>query len=307
VKARDLTQLLLLALIWGSAFLFNDVVVEDVPPLTIVAGRLIISALLLAAIAVATGRRAPPREAWGVLLFLAIANNVGPFALITWAQGHITSSLAATLNATMPMFTVLVVFVIGVERPDAWRSAGVVIGFVGAVVLIGTSIEDFTSSNTLGQFAVIVASAGYAVSTVVARQRLSGDAVSLATGQMVFGALVAAPLALVVDGRPSLDVPWDAAASWLALGVLSSGLAYIIFFSLVQRVTATQVSIVAYLIPVTATVLGWAVLDEEVGANLFVGMGLIFAGMLFVNGNAAALWSRLRGERSPAGAAAPGP
>jgi drug/metabolite transporter (DMT)-like permease len=300
VKPGELAQLIALAVIWGSAFLFNDVVVDDVPPLTVVAGRLIISAGVLGAIAVMTGRRLPPRSSLPVLLFLAVANNVGPFTLITWAQEHITSSLAATLNATMPIFTVLFVYAVATERPDAERIAGVIVGFAGAVVLIGANMDDFTSSSTLGQFAVIVASALYAISTIVAREKLRGDSLSFAAGQMIFGALVATPLALAVDGTPSFDVPLEAGASWVALGVFSSGIAYIIFFSLVQRVTATQISVVSYLIPVTATILGWAVLDEDVGLNLFPGMALIFAGMLAVNGNASWALRRLRRVPEPA-------
>lgn len=286
MKPADATLLLVLGLIWGSAFAMNDVVVEEVGPFTIVAGRLLLAAILLAGGALLFRAGAPPRSAWGVLLVLAVLNNVVPFTLITWAQEHITSSLAATLNATMPLMTFVVAAAAGTERPTPDRALGVAIGFAGAIVLIGPDLTDITSSNALGDLAVLGGSAGYAVSTVIAREKLHGDPTALASGQMFFGALIAVPLALAVDGPPDLAISMEASLSWIALGALSSGIAYVIFFALVQRITATSISLVSYLIPIVATVVGWAVLDEDIGVNLFVGLALIIAGMVLVNGAA---------------------
>jgi drug/metabolite transporter (DMT)-like permease len=284
LKPADVALLVALSLIWGSAFTMNDVVVEEVDPLTIVAGRLTLAAVLLTAGALLLGRGTAPRSTWGVLLLLAVLNNVGPFTLITWAQEHITSSLAATLNATMPLMTFVIAVAAGTERPAPDRALGVLVGFAGATVLIGPDLGDITSSNALGELAVLAGSAGYAVSTVIAREKLRGEPLALASGQMIFGALVAVPLALALDGWPELSISGQASASWVGLGALSSGLAYVIFFSLVQRMTATSLSLVAYLIPLVATVLGWALLDESIGVNLFVGLALILLGMVLVNG-----------------------
>lgn len=284
MNRRDASLLVLLSLVWGSAFAMVDVVLDDVDPFTIVAGRLALAALLLTVTAVVLGNGLPPRSAWGVLLVLAIFNNLLPFSLITWAQQHITSSLAATLNATMPLMTFVIAAAAGTERPTADRALGVVVGFVGAAVLIGPDLTDITSSNTIGDLAVLGGSAGYAVSTVIARERLRGEPIALASGQMIFGALLAVPLALLVDGRPDLTISTQASLSWIGLGALSSGAAYIIFFTLVQRMTATSISLVSYLIPVVATTIGIVVLDEKVRLNLFIGLALIIAGMLLVNG-----------------------
>jgi drug/metabolite transporter (DMT)-like permease len=284
LKPADAVLLVVLSLIWGSAFTMNDVVVEEVSPFTIVAGRLLLASVLLTGGALVLHRGLPARSTWTVLLVLAVLNNVVPFTLITWAQEHITSSLAATLNATMPLMTFAIAAAAGTERPTPDRALGVAIGFVGAVVLIGPDLADITSSNALGDLAVLGGSAGYAVSTVIARQKLHGDPMSLASGQMIFGAMIAIPLALAIDGRPDLSISTEASLSWIGLGALSSGLAYVIFFTLVQRITATSISLVSYLIPLVATVLGWAVLDEHIGLNLFVGLALIIAGMLLVNG-----------------------
>jgi drug/metabolite transporter (DMT)-like permease len=242
----------------------------------------------------------PPRSTWPALLFLAIFNNVLPFVLITDAEQHISSSLAAAIVATMPLFTLI--FAVGgrTERADADKVAGLLVGFAGAVVLVGTDITDVTSSSTLAEFAVLAASASYAISTVVARERSTGDPLSLASGQMVLAATIALPVALLFDGRPDLAVGWHAALSWLGLGALSSGLAYVLFFVLVEDLPATQVAIVTYLVPIVAAVLGWAVLDERLGLNLFVGLALIVVGVGAVNGTLRGTWHRLRRARVPA-------
>ena len=284
MKSKDAALLVVLSLIWGSAFTMNGVVVDEVSPFTIVAGRLLLAAALLTASALIFRGALAPRSTWGVLFVLAALNNVIPFTLITWAQEHIASSLAATLNATMPLMTFVIAAIAGSERPEKDRAFGVALGFIGAIVLIGPDLGDITGSNALGDLAVLAGSAGYAVSTVIAREKLRGEPMALASGQMIFGALIALPLALAIDGAPDFSISAQAGLSWLGLGALSSGLAYVIFFTLVQRMSATSVSLVSYLIPVVATVLGWALLDEHIGVNLFVGLALIIAGMLLVNG-----------------------
>ncbi|HET6615827.1 MAG TPA: DMT family transporter [Dehalococcoidia bacterium] len=284
MKSKDAALLVVLSLIWGSAFTMNGVVVDEVSPLTIVAGRLVLAAVLLTASTLIFRGSLAPRSTWGVLFVLAALNNVIPFTLITWAQEHITSSLAATLNATMPLMTFVIAAIAGTERPETDRAFGVAIGFVGAIVLIGPDLGEITSSSGLGDLAVLAGSMSYAASTVIARQKLRGDPMALASGQMIFGALIALPLALAIDGAPDLSISAKAGLSWIGLGVLSSGLAYVIFFALVQRMSATSVSLVSYLIPVVATVLGWALLDEHIGVNLFIGLALIIAGMVLVNG-----------------------
>ncbi len=294
MRARDTAALLILSTIWGSAFLFNHEVVRDVDPLTVVAGRLGVAALVLAPLAARRGGVLPPRTAWPALIFLAAFNNVIPFALITAAQVHISSSVAATLVATMPLFVLLFASAGGTEHADIEKVAGLIIGFVGAALLIGPDLGDLTDSNTIGQLAVIAAAACYAISTVLARPTSSGDPVSLASAQMIFGVVIAVPLALIFDGAPDGGIGVKAGLSWLALGTLSSGIAYIIFFTLVQRMKATQLSVVSYLIPFVATVLGWVVLDETIGPNLFAGLLLIVAGVMAVNGAVRGVVERVR-------------
>ncbi|MBI5284832.1 MAG: DMT family transporter [Chloroflexi bacterium] len=306
MQTRDASLLLLLSAIWGSAFLFNHVVVRDVPPFMVVAGRLVIAACIVAPIAARNGGVLPPRTAWATLLFLAVVNNVIPFTLITAAQQHISSSLAATLIATMPLFVLMFTFAAGTERPDAERVVGLLIGFVGAAVVVGPDAGDITGSSAVGDLAVIAAAACYGLSTVVARQKAHGAALSLASGQMIFGALVAVPLALGVDGAPDLNISLKAALSWLGLGALCSGMAYVIFFSLLQRMSATQVSVTTYIIPIVAALLGWLVLDESIGVNLAAGLALIVVGVAGVNGGLRRGWTLVRGAGAEPGAGVPG-
>jgi drug/metabolite transporter (DMT)-like permease len=300
MRPRDLGLLLLLGIIWGSAFLFIDVAVSDVPPLTVVAGRLLLAGAALLAVLWATGRALPARATWPALLFLGLFNNVAPFALITWSEQHIASSLAATLSATMPLFTF--VFAAGArqERPAIAQGAGIVLGFAGALVIINPGVGELTSSSVLGELAVIAAAMCYGVSAVAARAwTREGDPIAFAAGQLCAGAVIAIPLALAVDRAPHLHVSAGAALSWVALALVCSSAAYIIFFSLVQRVTATQVSLVSYMIPIVATVLGWAALGEHIGWELIAGLVLILAALAIVNGNARLLVEAVvRGRRA---------
>ena len=260
------------------------VAVDEVPPLTMVAGRLVVAGVMLVAIAVATGSALPHRGVWPWLVAMAILNNAMPFTLITWAEQHIASNVAATLNATMSLFTFLIATSIGSERATRGRFLGVVTGFVGAAVVMAPDLGDIRDSDAIGSLAVILAAFGYGSSAVLAREKLSGSPVVLAGGQMAIGALIMLPFAAVVDGAPDFTISAKAGLSWLGLGVFSSGLAYIIYFGLLQRSAATSVALVGYLIPVVATVLGWLILDEHIGLNLFLGLALIVVGVMAVNG-----------------------
>lgn len=303
MKPVDTLTLLILSLLWGSAFLMNHLVVEGFDPLTVVAGRLALAGVALTLALRLTGRALPPRSAWPLLIVLGAFNNVAPFTLITWAQEHITSSLAATLVATMPLMTFILAVGVGSESGTVEKAGGVAIGFVGAAILLGPSLEDVTNSNTLGQLAVLLASACYAASTILSRERLRGEPIALAWGQVVFGAIIAVPLALAFEGAPDWGAPVKSWGALVSLALLSSALAYIIFFTLIQRVAATNVSIVSYLIPVVATLLGWVFLDEPIGARLALGLVLIVGGMMAVNGSLRAWLARAPADAdaAPAG------
>jgi drug/metabolite transporter (DMT)-like permease len=291
-------MLVVLSCIWGNSFLFTKVAVEEVPPLTLVEGRLILAGavLLLLMRALRLSLSLTP-VLWAAVAFMGVVNNVIPFALITWGQQHIDSSLAAILNSTMPLFTVIIAPLWIKEPLTLDRALGVLVGFAGVFVLIGADLTDIAESSTLGQLAVVAASAGYATGTVFARRYLQErPPVVFAVAQMMVASALLLPVALAVDRPFDLHISTKAALAWVALGVASSGLAYVIFFWLVQRVEALQVSLVAYLIPLVAVFVGWMVLDERLGANSFGGLVLIVLGIFIVQGG----WQLLRRRLRPA-------
>jgi drug/metabolite transporter (DMT)-like permease len=303
VRPLHLAVLVALSVIWGSAFMLVKVVLEEVEPLTLVAGRLT-GACLFLSLAVLVSRHAWPRDrrAWRAFVLLGLVNNVWPFILLTWGQQHIESSLAAILTASMPLSTVVLAHFWIDERLTLDRAVGVLIGFGGVFVLIGADLRELTESSTLGQLAIIGGVLGYSFGTVFARRYLQdADPVATAAGQTLVGATVMIPIALAGDRPFDLSISPKIALAWATLGVLASGVAYLLFFSLIRHITATQASMVSYLIPITAVFLGALVLDERLGANSFVGLALIIIGVWVVSGGGRWLVERTRGERPPAG------
>ncbi len=268
--------------VWGASFLFIKVVVEETSPLELVAGRLFFGALAVALVLAL--RRLPLR--WspallGKVSLMAVFSNVVPFALIAWAEVHIASGTASVLNSTMPLFTALFAAAfLAEERLTAARVAGLIVGFLGVVVLTGDDVLDITDSSVLGELAVIGAAACYGAGAVYARTLLrSEEPLSLSGLQLVAGTLLVIPVLLVVDGTPEYSLSVEGWLSLLALGVVGSGFAYVTYLWLVARVGTVRTSLVTYIIPVTGLLLGWSVLGESIGASTAVGGGLIVLGV----------------------------
>ncbi len=289
-------MLVTLSIIWGSAFMLVEVVLEEVQPLTLVAGRLTGAFIFLAAAFAISGRPFPRDLAsWRAFAFLGVVNNVFPFILLTWGQDRIDSSQAAILVASMPLSTVLIAHFWINERLTTDRILGVLVGFGGVFLLVGGDLGDLTGAGTLGQLAVILGAVGYSTGTVFARRYLQdADIVTTAMGQTMIGTMIMIPLALAVDTPFDLSISAKTALAWVAMGVFPSGVAYLIFFRLVRQVSATQASMVTYLIPITAILLGVLVLDESVASSSFAGLALIVAGIWVVNGGAGWFWARFR-------------
>jgi drug/metabolite transporter (DMT)-like permease len=287
VKPGELLMLLLLGLIWGSSFLFIKLGVAEVPPLLLAEIRVTSATLLLLAVLRWRGQGLPrDRRFWAQLALVGLINNVLPFTLIPWGEQHIASGLASILNATMPLFTVLLAHFWSInERLNLSRVTGVAVGFVGVLVLIGADLADLTRASTQGELAVIAAAVCYAIATIYARRHLHGHPpMLLATGQLSMAALWLLPL-VAIGVRPLPPMPSPIAlGSILTLGLLGSGIAYLIYYWLIARITATQLSLVTYLLPITAVFWGAALLGERVGAQTFAGMALILAGIMLVNG-----------------------
>lgn len=283
----DWALFLLLGFCWGSSYLFIKVGVDaGLEPFTLVTLRVAIGFTLLAVIA-AVSRVSLPREprVWGHLAVIGVLSVALPFVLITWAEQHVDSTLAAVLNGAIPLVViVLAAAVLPDERLTGPRVAGLLVGFVGLVVLVGFDPATLGTSGGLPVAALIGSTVSYAAGGVWARRFLGHvRPLVLAIGEVGFALLYVAPLALVVEGAGGLPRTADGWFAVLWLGALGSGLAFLIFFRLLTRWDATRTSMVAYLIPVFGLVLGAAVLGERVDAGLIVGTALIVGGIALVN------------------------
>ena len=289
--ARALAVLLALGGVWGASFLFIKVIVEETAALELVAARLLIGAVCVVAFLVASRRalRLTP-AALALTLPMAAISNVIPFALIAWGEEHIDSGVAAVLNSTMPIFTaVFAAVVFADERFTPIRGSGLVLGFLGVIVLTGDDALHLTDSNVLGELAVIAAAACYAIGNVVFRTLLRGiDPVSLSALQLVAGtALAVIVLMAASGGSPNYSLSLEAWLSLLALGIGGTGAGYIAYLWLIDVTGSVRASLVTYIVPVFGLFLGWLVLDESVGLNTVLGALLIIAGVAVVMGGRA--------------------
>lgn len=282
------TMLLVLSVLWGGSFLFVAIAVTKLPTFTIVALRVGLAAIALWAYALATGRRIPrSASVWAAFLGMGFLNNVVPFSLIVWAQGTVEAGLASILNATTPLFTVLVAgLALADERISARKIMGVAVGFAGVVLMMGVELLAGLASNALAQAAILGAALSYAFATVFGRRfaRWGVDPVLTAAGQVTASALMLVPVALAVDRPWTLPMPSGAViASILALALLSTALAYILYFRVLSRAGATSLALVTFLIPVSAILLGAVVLNERLGWEHGAGMALIALGLVAIN------------------------
>ncbi|MBV8662404.1 MAG: DMT family transporter [Hyphomicrobiales bacterium] len=281
--------LLLLSLLWGGSFFFIGVAVKQLPPLTIVFVRVSLAAALLWASAPLTGLSA--KRIVGnapELALLGLINNALPFALIVWAQTHLASGLASILNATTPMMTVIVAHMFTTsERLSLPKIVGAACGFVGVAGMIGPDVLFGHAGNAFAEGATLAAALSYALASVFARRfRERGLApIEVAAGQVTASCVLLAPLAFALDRPWSLPTPDGATvAAVIALAVLSTAFAYIVYFRILAGAGATNVVLVTLLAPVTSIALGAALLGEQLGVRQFVGLFLIAAGIAFIDG-----------------------
>jgi drug/metabolite transporter (DMT)-like permease len=305
MNASDWALLALLSLVWGGSFLFVGVAVRELPPLTIVALRVVMAALALRLVLAVMGVRLPrERHVWAAFLGMGLLNNVIPFTLIVWGQSHIASGLASILNATTPLFTVIVAhYFTADERLTGQRLAGVIVGFAGVAVMIGAAAVTAWNANVLAQLAVLGAALSYGFSGVFGRRFKAMGIPPLATaaGQVSASSMILLPLALIVDRPWALAMPSTGAIlSLVALALVSTAFAYLIFFRLLGRAGATNVGLVTFLIPVSAILFGVVLLGETLEPRHVAGMALIGSGLVLIDGRLAAAVNERLTARRPA-------
>jgi drug/metabolite transporter (DMT)-like permease len=286
--------LLSLSVLWGGSFFFAKVAIGELGPPTVVFARVALAALglniMLAATATDLLRRDAPWPAYFVMGFL---NNVLPFSLIFWGQTQIASGLASILNATTPLFTLVVAhFLTQDEKIDRTKVAALLAGFAGVTLLVGPDVLG-GGSGVWGQVACLGAALSYAFAGVFGRRfRAMGlTPVEAAAGQITASTVLILPIMLIVD-RPWMLPAFPSPTVWAALAglaLLSTALAYVLYFRILAAAGATNLLLVTFLIPITAILLGAIVLGERLGPRHFAGMALIGVGLAVMDGRIAHL------------------
>lgn len=294
MNVQDWAMLLVLATLWGGSFFLIGIAVTELTPLTIVFVRLAIAALTLWAIVLLLRVPLPStRQAWIALFTMGVLNNAIPFTLIVWGQTHIESGLASIFNAMTPLFTVLVAGIfLTDERFSTSRIVGVLLGLSGAIVIVGPDALSGLSNDVWAQLAVMGAALSYGFASVFGRRfkRLDVNPIAVAAGQVSMSAMLMLPVTLAFD-KP-FSQPFPSVTVVVAMSVLAvfcTAIAYILFFKLLASAGATNVSLVTFLVPVSAIVLGYIFLEERLQVSHFAGMFLIALGLSAIDGR---LWRR---------------
>ena len=302
MSGKDWSRLLLLSLLWGGSFFFVGVAVPVLPPFTIVLARVGLAALVLGATLVLLRRPLPKGgRLWAALIVMGVLNNLIPFSLFALAQGQIGSGLASILNATTPLWGVIVAHLATTdERMTPARVIGVLVGFAGVAVMMGGSAFRESGGHLWGQLACLGAAISYAIAGVWGRRfRATGlPPLSVAFGQCLSAAVLLAPVVALREAPWTLPMPaphvlW----ALVGLAVLSTSFAYALYFGLIQSAGAVNAFLVTFLIPVSAVALGVAFLGETLLPRHVAGMGLIALGLSVIDGR---VWRRITGPDSGA-------
>ena len=282
-------MLLALSALWGGSFFFTDVALRALPPFTLVLLRVAGAALILNAVIPVLGLCLPTdARSWIAFFGMGFLNNAVPFCLIAWGQTHIVSGLAAILNATTPLWTVIVThFLTTEEKMTANRLAGVVIGLIGVTIMIGPTVFEGLGATILAQISVLGAAISYAFAALFGRRfrRMGVVPMVTATGQVTASTLLLLPMALFVDHPWTLAMPglpvW---AAVFGIAALSTALAYVLYFRILATAGTTNLMLVTFLIPVSAILLGALVLGEQLDTKQFIGMMLIGMALAAIDG-----------------------
>lgn len=286
MTGTDWICLLTLSGLWGGAFLFAKIAVGTVPPLTLVLARVGIAAIALRIGLRAMGLRfSPGVRQWRDYIAMGALNNLIPFGLIFFGQLEIGAGLAAVINGMTPFWSALFARATGVERLPLRKSVGVILGFAGLAITVGPAALDGLDAPLVAQIAVVGATISYGAASVFGRRFQGEVPLVTATGQLSASTLLVLPIALLVDAPWQLAAPGPTALwSILGLALLSTALAYVLYFRVLASAGATNVSLVTLLIPVSAITLGAIVLGEAVEFRQIAGMTLIAFGLAVIDG-----------------------
>jgi drug/metabolite transporter (DMT)-like permease len=297
MRATDWLLLVLLSVLWGATFFFIAIANPEVPPFTLVLLRVAIAALVLVPLVFLFGLRLPATAAsWQPFIVQAIINNIIPFTLMVYGQQRIASGLAAVLNATTPLFTLIVARVLAGEALTASRVAGVLLGAAGVGVLVGPEALGSNASSAIGMLCILGGTLSYALSALWMRRLRHIPPLVSSAAQLTCSSVMLLPMAAAVDRFWTLPVPGaPALLAVLGLAVFSTALAYIVFFRISATAGPANVMLVTLLIPVTATTLGVLILGETLTRNQVAGALVIASGLIVIDGR---LLARVREARA---------
>ncbi|WP_449254902.1 DMT family transporter [Bosea sp. (in: a-proteobacteria)] len=278
--------LIVLSILWGGSFFFNKLTVAEWPPFAVVQVRVGLAALaLLLVVRIAGQSMAVGRELWLAFFGMGLLNNLIPFSLFLWGQQQIASGLASILNATTPIFAVLVMHCFGNEKATGLKLGGVLAGLAGVAVLMGPDAIGGLGSNLAAQLACILAAVSYAFSGLLGRRFRGVSPLVAATGQLSASTLMMFPIVFVMHPPWTLPVPsHQAVLALVGLALISTALAYLLFFRIMRTAGPSNVMLVTFLIPVSAILLGSGLLGEALLPRHFVGMAAIFVGLALIDG-----------------------
>lgn len=291
---KEWSLIVILSILWGGSFFFVGVAVKEMPPLTIVLCRVALASIILLVIVYLKGDKMPSSPGlWGAFIIMGALNNLIPFSLIVWGQTHIESGLASILNATTPIFSVVLAhFLTREERLTANRITGVTIGWIGVAMLIGIESLRGFGIEVMGQLAVVGATFSYACAAIYGRRFKGINPLIVATGMLCGSTIMMTPLALVIEQPWNLSPGITTLMALFGLAAVSTSLAYIIYFQVLATAGPTNLLLVTFLIPVSAILLGVVVLAERLAWNAFAGMGLIFIGLIAIDGRLLKMFKR---------------
>ncbi|MFO1091122.1 MAG: DMT family transporter [Hyphomicrobiales bacterium] len=276
-----------LGFIWGLSFFFNALALKFLDPIAIVALRMVIATVALWGVAFAMGLKVPSEpERWRDLAVMGFLNNVVPFTLIVWAQKGIPSGLASILNATTPFFVLIVANYTTRDEPlTANRLAGVVVGLVGVAIMVGLDALHAAGTHIFHQIGSLAAALCYGFAAPWGRRLAVNPPIVTAAGQTLCSAIVLSVAAAVTgEFAPLGSLTWADVGVLLALGLACTAVAYVLYFSILKSAGAGNVSLVTFIVPVSAILMGVLVLHETLLPRHLFGMLAIGAGLALIDG-----------------------
>jgi len=291
MAARYWFLIILIGAIWGCSFFFNAILIREISPLWVSAGRVTIGAVICWLYVLATRRKLPTdRRLYLQLLLLGIMNYAVPFALFPFAEEHLASGIVGVINGMTPMTTVIASqFWPGGEKATWNKSIGVLIGFAGAALLASPSFGEGAGNQIVALLAAFAATCCYALTLNYARRFKAVDSATIASSSLTGAALVSIPVALLFTGVPVITRPetWGAL---FGIGIFSTSFSFLLVYWLLPRVGATNLSLNTFITPISAILLGVLVLHERFLPVHVAGIVVIFLGLVFIDGRLVKRW-----------------